>query len=175
MVIMRSNPFTAICPSLGNLRYGLGCWLLFGLVFAFSGPAASDSPLGPNPSKAYVAHLKSLYKTDDSRLALSRHINSLLKFYALGGKHPVFRIRVKGSDLLTYRHSEDSRETSDIFTVYGLNPYVQSECGKQAIYAPACWIKNPATGDPWLIIQPEKAGIEELRKATTALLIELQR
>lgn len=138
---------------------------------------ANDSQdiLGPNPTKAYVAHLKSLYKTQDAKLALSRHLNSLLQFYAYGDETEFYQLKIRGTELVTHRRHGDSREISSMFSVYGLDPYVKSECGKQATYSPACWIKGPHNGNPWLIIKPNQEGIEEIRKATTALLIELQK
>ncbi|AGN11263.1 hypothetical protein M5M_00527 [Simiduia agarivorans SA1 = DSM 21679] len=144
--------------------------------FATTGWASSSQDiLGPNPTKAYVAHLKTLYKTKDAKLALSRHINSLLQFYAYGEETHHYQLKIKGTELVTHRRSGDSREISSLFSVYGLNPYVKSECGKQATYSPACWIKGPHNGDPWLIIKPNQEGIEEIRKAATALLIEMQK
>lgn len=155
----------------GKLVLGL---LLTGLI-SQTALATSSDLLGPNPSKAYVAHLKTLYKTQDAKVALNRHINSLLQFYAHAEEEQFYQLKIKGTELVTHRRNGDSREISSMFSVYGLNPYVKSECGKQATYSPACWIKAPHNGDPWLIIKPNQEGIEEIRKATTALLIELQK
>ncbi|MDN3639435.1 hypothetical protein QWY82_11530 [Simiduia curdlanivorans] len=131
----------------------------------------------------YSKKIQKLYKAPSASEGLRRHINSLLQFYgtpyqASDNKH-FYELIIEQDMLITLlradNDSRDIRVNNARFSVFGLDPYVKSDCGKGIADGPSCWIKDPRSGQPWLIIKPSDEGIAELSKALTLLIRQLQR
>ncbi|BFM11342.1 hypothetical protein R50072_14950 [Simiduia litorea] len=131
----------------------------------------------------YSKKIQKLYKASSAAEGLTRHINSLLQFYgtphkANDSKH-FYELKVEQDILITLlradNDSHDLRLNDSRFSVFGLDPYVKSDCGKGVADGPSCWIKDPRSGQPWLIIKPSDEGIAEITKALTLLIRQLQR
>lgn len=57
-------------------------------------------------------------------------------------------------------------------SVFGVDPYLQYECSPQGI---ECTVNNPAGGGTWLTIVRDPKGAQELAKALSFLLRNLQK
>lgn len=131
----------------------------------------------------YTQKMQALYKAPSPEEGLRRHINSLLQFYGTPEdktkSRQFYELKIEQKNLLTFLRSDsdaqDLRVNSSQFNVYGLDPYVKTDCGKGISYTEACWVNDPRTGQPWLIIKPTKEGIAELGKAISLLIKQLQR
>lgn len=138
----------------------------------------------PEQSDAnYRQRLLALYKTTSHQLALTRHINSLLRFYALADEQSeYFEIVATGHHIQTLRRSDpdDARATAikttqHRFSVYGLNPYLKASCGKNLTFGQACWFYAPQSTQEWLAVQDNPLAAAELEKALAALIKTLQK
>lgn len=151
------------------------------------GPASQEIAWGAQASsdQDYASKLQRLYKTTSRTEALRLHINSLLQFYGIENKSinskTYYEIKIDKDQLITQiRNSEvnpqtgEARINSDRFSVYGIDPYVTSGCGKDSNMVRSCWINNPITGEPWLMIQPVEGSTVELSKALTLLIRNMQ-
>lgn len=136
---------------------------------------------------AYTTQLKQLYKTGSDVTALTRHINSLLKFYALpsnthyaGG---YFQLKVSGNRIATVvkvdpKNNENKRAVKVSgyqFSAFGVNPYLNAECGKNLDFGEACWFNRPESIDPWIVLKNSDVATQELEKALSVLIKTLQR
>lgn len=132
---------------------------------------------------AYQQRLLALYKTPSPEAALTHHINSLLRFYALPqAQGEYFEIVTRKHRIQTLRRSdpEDGRavaikENQLDFSVYGLNPYLKSSCGKNLTFGQACWFYAPQSAQEWLAVQNNPVAAAELEKALAALIKTLQK
>lgn len=161
--------------------------LLISFVLGASVPlqAAETGSLASDEQAKYLAELRSLYLTSNERDALLAHSNALLKTYGLRAAYQVgqanpedldYRVSVGAPGELRIR--EERRDASGNvavrnrgFSVFGLDPYIQYHCPPQGV---ACVLHSPAGGDPWLTILRDPKGAEELAKALSFLLRNLQ-
>ncbi|UTA49267.1 hypothetical protein L1F30_06935 [Simiduia sp. 21SJ11W-1] len=135
----------------------------------------------------YTAQLKQLYKTGSDATALTRHINSLLKFYALPASSNYaggyFQLKVSGNRIATVIKQDPSNNSGKRaakisgyqFSAFGVNPYLSAECGKNLDFGEACWFTKPESIDPWIVVKPNKVARAELEKALSVLIKTLQR
>lgn len=135
-------------------------------------------------SDAYTARLQQLYRSNSAEQALLRHVNSLLQFYALydapSASWQRYELALEDRAIQTRLRQEDehgaeSRLKLDTLPVFGINPYLNSGCGKEATYEPTCWIRHPQTGQPWLLVRPDPNGIAEIGRALSELIKRLQK
>lgn len=161
--------------------------LISALCLASTQIAARDTnSLTSDESANYLAGLKSLYLTESEREALLAHSNALLGTYALRAGYQVGRadpqdIRYHLSlgapgELRIREERRGERDqvavTNRSLSVYGLDPYLQYECPPQGV---ECVVNNPADGGRWLTIVRDPKGAEELAKALSFLLRNLQK
>ncbi len=138
----------------------------------------------------YTQRLLKLYKTQQDITALSRHINSLLKFYALPNSanstiepSGYYQLNVRGSRIATVLLQDPDANTEQRaakitgyqFSVYGINPYMKATCGKSLEVGQACWFNKPESSEPWLVLQANLVGATELEKALSVLIKTIQR
>ena len=153
-----------------------------------TGPSAQEIAWGGQSNlnlsaEEYSQKIQKLYKAPSPIEGLRRHVNSLLQFYGTphlsGESKHFYEIQVDKNTLVTLlradNESHDIKVNDARFSVFGLDPYVKSDCGKGTTDGPSCWIKDPRSGQPWLIIRPSKDGIAEISKALTLLIRQLQR
>lgn len=148
--------------------------------------AREQNSLGSDESANYLAGLKALYLTESEREALMEHSNALLGTYALRSGYQVgradpqdIRYRLSLGAPGELRIREERRGERDqvavlnrSLSVYGLDPYLQYECPPQGI---ECVVNNPSDGSRWLTIVRDPKGAEELAKALSFLLRNLQK
>lgn len=148
--------------------------------------AAEPNGLSSEESEKYLTEIKALYLTNSEREALLAHSNAMLESYALRAGYQVGRadpqdIRYRLSlgspgELLIREERRGAREEVAVFnrslSVFGKDPYVQYECPPQGI---ECIVKNPADGSAWLTIVRDPKGAQELAKALSFLLRNLQK
>jgi len=148
--------------------------------------AAQDVEFGSDESARYLAELRNLYLAGSDREALLVHSNGLLDTYALRVAYQVgqpnaqdyfYELSVAAPGELRIREEVRSptggvavRNRS--LSVFGLDPYLQYHCPVQG---PSCSISNPLDGLPLVIIQRNAEGAEELAKALSFLIRNLQK
>ncbi|MFG3453695.1 MULTISPECIES: hypothetical protein [Pseudomonadaceae] len=171
-----------------GLTSQLSTLLLISLFLGVSVPlqAVESNTLDSAESANYLAELKALYLTSNERKALLTHSNALLGTHALKAAFQVgqpnpqdmnYRLSVGAPGELRIR--EERRDASGniavrnrSFSVFGMDPYLQYQCPPQGI---VCEIASPAGGDPWLTILRDPKGAEELAKALSFLIRNLQK
>lgn len=148
---------------------------------------ASDSGVATSgESDRYLAQLKALYLTSDERTALLAHSNALLEVHGLKAAYQVgqdnpqdleYRLSVGAPGELRIR--EERRDASGnvavrnrSLSVFGVDPYIQYQCPPQGI---VCVFNDPAVDGAWLSILRDPKGAEELAKALSYLLRNLQK
>ncbi|MGK9066731.1 hypothetical protein [Stutzerimonas chloritidismutans] len=148
--------------------------------------AAETNTLGSDEPARYLAELKSLYLTSNERQALLAHTNALLKTYGLRASYQVgqpdphdldYRLDVGQPGELRIR--EERRDASGnlavrnrSLSVFGVDPYLQYRCPTQGL---VCTFGNSSDGEPWLTILRDPQGAEELAKALSFLLRNMQK
>lgn len=142
-----------------------------------------DQRLQALSGDAYTARLQQLYRSDSAEQALLLHINSLLRFYALyddgNASWQRYELALGTSGIQTRLRQQgqggsESRLKTDTLPVFGINPYLDSRCGKEATYEPACWISHPQSGQPWLLVRQDPSAVAEIGKALSELIKRLQ-
>lgn len=151
-------------------------------------PVATASGL-ENPDASYDAKLKQQYQRGDTVNALIARINELLAshvFVASKIKNPqtqdseLFSVSIaQKNEVVVTRQSRTRRSGQlqsnikiDRLDVFGVNPYIDYVCDR--IYD-SCWIRHPATGSQWIVLENNEAVAAELSKALTRLMKALQR
>ena len=166
----------------------LSSLLLISALCLAGTPVAAHEPnsLTSAESENYLSELKALYLTENAREALMAHSNALLGTYALRAGYQVGRadpqdIRYHLSlgapgELRIREERRGERDQVAVsnrsLSVFGLDPYLQYECPPQGI---ECVVNSPADGSRWLTIVRDPKGAEELAKALSFLLRDLQR
>lgn len=156
---------------------------------AACGPLQAAEPgaaLDSGARQQYLAELKKLYLTDSERQALLRHCNALLDSYALRAGYQVgqaqrrdllYRLSVgKPGELLV---REELSEPGSInravrqqpVELFGVDPFVSYECPAGGI---RCVLYSPVDREPMLTIVRDLKGAEELAKALSFLIRNLQ-
>lgn len=161
--------------------------LISALCLASTQIAASEpNSLGSEESEKYLTDLKALYLTSSEREALMAHSNALLESYALRAGYQVgqadpqdirYRLSLGAPGELRIREERrGSREEVAVsnrsLSVFGVDPYLQYECPPQGV---ECIVKSPADGGTWLTIVRDPKGAQELAKALSFLLRNLQK
>jgi hypothetical protein len=138
-------------------------------------------------NEAYVKDIQALYQQIDPITALTRHINSLLKFYAYGDERVIAssrrietpsRHQIHTSDrgeiisLSKFGRAEDEPFAEDRFPVYGIDPYIDVHCSTTTAN---CWLLHPVTAERWLQIAENEQGATELSKAFAQLIKRMQK
>ena len=141
--------------------------------------AAEPVEFASDESANYLAELRRLYLTGSDRQALLAHSNGLLGTYALragfqiGQTNPqdvLYELSVATPGELRIR--EEVRGSNGGLSVFGLDPYLQYQCPAQGF---SCAINSPVDGLPLVVIQRDPAGAEELAKALSYLIRNLQK
>ena len=145
----------------------------------------------PTGGKAYTERLQMLYMAGTPVEALVTHVNKLLQFYAYGDpritaanriknptKHSI-RVNQRGeiislSQLTAPQKSspEQPLAKEERFAVFGVNPYVDHRCDNTTA---SCWILNPNNAQDWLQVVHSREAVNELSKALTQLIKQLQK
>lgn len=148
--------------------------------------AAEPEALGADDSARYLAELKALYLAPDDRKALIAHSNALLDTYGLKAAYQVgqanpedlkYQLSVGSAGELRIRE-ERRGATGNVavrnrgFSVFGIDPYINYRCPPQGL---VCVFDAPAGGEPWLTILRDAKGADELAKALSFLLRNLQK
>ena len=137
-------------------------------------------------STRYLAELKTLYLTSDERQALLAHSNALLKTYGLRAAYQVgqanpqdleYRLSVGAPGQLRIREERHDASGNVAVrnrqvSVFGMDHYIRYQCLPQGI---VCEFQSQAEGEPWLTILRDPKGAEELAKALSFLLRNLQK
>ena len=162
--------------------------VMVSLFCTFGTPLQAAEPVefASDESANYLAELRRLYLTGSDRQALLAHSNGLLGTYALragfqiGQTNPqdvLYELSVATPGELRIR--EEVRGSNGgvavrnrSLSVFGLDPYLQYQCPTQGF---SCAINSPADGLPLVVIQRDPAGAEELAKALSYLIRNLQK
>lgn len=171
-----------------TLTSRLSTLLLISTLCVASVQVAAGEPnsLSSEESGKYLAQIKALYLASSELEALLAHSNALLETYALRAGYQVGRadpldIRYRLSsgspgELHIREERRGPRGEVAVFnrnhSVFGMDPYLQYDCPAQGI---ECVIKSPADGSTWLTIVRDPNGAQELAKALSFLLRNLQR
>lgn len=141
---------------------------------------------GSDESARYLTELKKLYLTSSDREALLAHSNGLLDTYALRAGYQVgqanpqdFLYELSVATPGELRIREEVRSSSGgvavrnrSLSVFGLDPYLQYQCPTQGF---SCSISSPIDGLPLLVILRDPQGAEELAKALSFLIRNMQK
>lgn len=133
----------------------------------------------------YVQKLLKIYDTSIPERALTRHINSLLKFYAYSDDRIIASSRMTTPSLHQLHTSgrgeivsmnkigagSDIPFTENRFSVYGVNPYVSYRCYQNSAN---CWLQHPVTQERWLQIVNNDDAAQEVAKALSHLIKDMQ-
>lgn len=163
--------------------------LLLGSLLLLNGMvahAAENNTLSSDEPARYLSEIKSLYLAADERTALLAHVNALLETYALRAAYQVgqanpenvsYRLETgKPGELLVREERRAASGALSVrnrsFSLFGVDPYVEYQCPPQGI---VCSFPSPTGGEPWLNILRDPKGAEELAKALSFLLRNLQK
>ncbi|OZG72569.1 hypothetical protein BTA51_15780 [Hahella sp. CCB-MM4] len=149
-------------------------------------PEIDWSQVVTSENDQYLAELKKLYLTNSDEKAVLEHINSILKenVYVSGrirhldkNEGRVFRISTNSKDELVvqetdYTKSGNASHTLSRLPVFGVDPYVQSDCNFERR---ECWLWHPVDKDKWIVIADNQEALGELSRAMTALIRLLQK
>ncbi len=162
--------------------------VMVSLFCTFATPlvAGESAEFGSDESARYLSGLRELYLASSDREALLAHSNELLDTYALrvayqvGQANPqdfLYTLSVATPGELRIR--EEVRAPSGgvavrnrSLSVFGLDPYLQYQCPPQG---PSCSINSPVDGLPLVVILRDSKGAEELAKALSFLIRNLQK
>jgi hypothetical protein len=162
--------------------------VMVSVFWAIGTPVMAAEPIefGSDESAHYLAELKKLYLTTSDREALLAHSNGLLDTYALragyqvGQTNPqdfIYELSVAAPGELRIR--EEVRGSNGgvavrnrSLSVFGLDPYLQYQCPAQG---PSCSVNSPVDGLPLVVILRDPKGAEELAKALSFLIRNLQK
>jgi len=163
-----------------------------GLLLAFNSLATAQeqaTQVDASARDSYLNGLKQRHGTSDERSALLAESNRLLANYALSGGWQAGQVQNKRADL-NYRLSlggagelvvREERRTADgtlavrnqSFELFGLDPFVRYEC--TVGQSQSCVLFNPQNGNPWLTITRNPQAAQQLTKALSFLIRNLQK
>ncbi|MGE4406623.1 hypothetical protein [Pseudomonas sp.] len=141
---------------------------------------------GSDESARYLSELRKLYLASNDREALLAHSNGLLDTYALRAGYQVgqanpqdFLYELSVATPGELRIREEVRGPGSgvavrnrSLSVFGLDPYLHYQCPPQG---PSCSISSPVDGLPLVVILRDPKGAEELAKALSFLIRNLQK
>ncbi len=141
---------------------------------------------GSDESAHYLSELRKLYLASNDREALLAHSNGLLDTYALRAGYQVgqanpqdFLYELSVATPGELRIREEVRGPGSgvavrnrSLSVFGLDPYLHYQCPPQG---PSCSISSPVDGLPLVVILRDPKGAEELAKALSFLIRNLQK
>lgn len=148
--------------------------------------AEAQGALSGNEQTTYLAGIQRLYLAKSERAALLEHCNQLLQTYALRAGYQVgqtaprdllYQLSLGGPGELLLREESRGQQGTDVsvrnrsLSVFGLDPYIRYDCPLSGI---RCVLHNPADGTPLLSVLRDQQGAEELAKALSFLLRNLQ-
>lgn len=133
----------------------------------------------------YVTRLKTLYLTDNTEQALLDHINSILvdNVYVPGRiRRPgineglVYKVSVNSLNEVVVQESDYRKgrygHSMQSLPVFGVDPYLRSDCDNNLRM---CWLSHPLENrDRWITIADNPTALNELSKALTNLIRQLQ-
>ncbi|WP_037043266.1 hypothetical protein [Pseudomonas sp. BAY1663] len=148
--------------------------------------AAETVEFGSDESARYLSELRKLYLASNDREALLAHSNGLLDTYALRAGYQVgqanpqdFLYELSVATPGELRIREEVRGPGSgvavrnrSLSVFGLDPYLHYQCPPQG---PSCSISSPVDGLPLVVILRDPKGAEELAKALSFLIRNLQK
>jgi len=162
--------------------------VMVSVLWVIGTPAMAAEPieLGSEESARYLTELKKLYLTTSDREALLAHSNGLLDTYALragyqvGQANPqdlIYELSVAAAGELRIREEVRGNNggvavRNRSLSVFGLDPYLQYQCPAQG---PSCSVNSPVDGLPLVVILRDPKGAEELAKALSYLIRNLQK
>jgi len=137
----------------------------------------------------YLNELKARYRTQDERTALLAESNKLLADYALTAAYQVGKAQDKRENL-NYQLSlgsagellvrEERHSVAGTFAVrnqsvelFGIEASVRYDCATGQ--SQSCVLFNPKDGNPWLTIVRNQQGAQQLSKALSFLIRNLQK
>ncbi len=159
---------------------------LFGSAVAAAPAQESGNGLSGSEQARYLVGIQNLYLAKSERAALLEHCNQLLQTYALRAGYQVgqtaprdllYRLSLGGPGELLLREESRGQQGTDVsvrnrsLSVFGLDPYIRYDCPLSGI---RCVLHNPADGTPLLSVLRDQQGAEELAKALSFLLRNLQ-
>lgn len=145
------------------------------------------SSLSSADQERYLAELKRLYPRQTPRKALLEHCNRLLESYALRAGYRVgepqasdllYQLSILGEGTLNVREEIRSADGSRMevhnrpLELYGVDPFVRYDCPSRG---PSCQVLSPKDGSPLFTLVRDHAGMEELAKALSYLIRDLQK
>lgn len=149
--------------------------------------SAPVSSLSSADHERYLAELKRLYPRQSSRKALLEHCNRLLESYSLRAGYRVgetqasdllYQLSFLGEGQLNVREEIRSADGSRMevhnrpLELYGVDPFVRYDCPTRG---PSCQVLSPKDGSPLFTLVRDHAGMEELARAFSYLIRDLQR
>ena len=159
---------------------------LLGSAVAATPVSSPSNGLSSNEQARYLAGMQKLYLAKTPRAALLEHCKQLLQTYALRAGYQVgqaaprdliYQLSVGGPGELLLREESRGQQGTDVtvrnrrLSVFGLDPYIRYDCPLNGI---RCVLNNPADGTPLLSVLRDQQGAEELAKALSFLLRNLQ-
>lgn len=145
------------------------------------------SSLSSAEQERYLAELKRLYPRQAPRKALLEHCNRLLESYALRAGYRVgetqandllYQLSILGEGTLNVREESRSADGSRVevhnrpLELYGVDPFVRYDCPSRG---PSCQVLSPKDGSPLFTLVRDHAGMEELAKALSFLIRDIQK
>jgi hypothetical protein len=149
--------------------------------------SAPVSSLSSADQERYLAELKRLYPRQGSRKALLEHCNRLLESYSLRAGYRVgetqasdllYQLSILGEGRLNVREEIRSADGSRMevhnrpLELYGVDPFVRYDCPTRG---PSCQVLSPQDGSPLFTLVRDHAGMEELARAFSYLIRDLQK
>ncbi|UVE18303.1 hypothetical protein NVV93_02565 [Pseudomonas sp. LS44] len=167
---------------------------LLAALFAQAPLPAAEAPAADQPASLrgaeqgrYLAELKRLYQTNDERKALLAHCNQLLSTYALRAGYQLgqsqrqdllYQLSVSGPGELLVREETRAQQGTALavrnqrVAVFGVDPYIHYECPNNGL---TCELRNPLDGSALVTIVRDHGGAEELAKAVSFLIRNVQK
>ncbi|WP_462381075.1 hypothetical protein [Pseudomonas sp. Marseille-QA0892] len=167
----------------------LAAAVLFGSmlpVFATPGQAQEATLTSPDQAQ-YLEGLKRLYLITDERQALLAHTNALLTAYMLKAGYRLDEPNPKGVKYevslgkpgeILVREESRGEQGGDLavrnrrFSLFGVDPFIRYECPPSGV---TCSFAEPGGRDPMVVIVRDQSGADQLAKALSLLIRNVQR
>lgn len=148
---------------------------------------AQEAILSSPDQSQYLEGLKRLYLISDERQALLTHTNALLTAYMLKAGYRLDEPNPKGVKYelslgkpgeLLVREELRGEQGGDLavrnrrFSLFGVDPFVRYECPSSGV---TCSFAEPGGRDPMVVIVRDQSGADQLAKALSLLIRNVQR